>query len=155
MLEMLHADWMKLPFVLGLTLVGAGCAAQSHAAAPAGVPVQALIADRLTLRGTASPTLTNPSCDTSTSLQPSHVFEMPEESQAMIRLTPSLGEGPLPTAMMHVTNLDTNKTWCVMTKPDGTPATIAGDLPSGMYSVSVAEIVGAPPRRYEVKVEKL
>ncbi|HEY2510724.1 MAG TPA: hypothetical protein VGI39_07705 [Polyangiaceae bacterium] len=151
---MLHAQWMKLPFVFGLALAGAGCAT-SHAVIPPGTPVQALIADRLTLRGTAEPTLLNPSCSAAAPAKPAHIFELPEETRAMIMLAPPGAEPQLPATMLHVTNLDSNKTWCVMSKPDGSPATIAAEFPSGHYAVSVAEVNGAAPRKYEVRVEKL
>jgi len=43
----------------------------------------------------------------------------------------------------------------VMTQPDGTPAALGGEFPSGDYSVSVAEVAGTAPRRYEVRVQRL
>ena len=37
-------------------------------------------------------------------------------------------------AVLHVAQLGTQKTWCVMTKGDGLGASIPADFPRGVYS---------------------
>jgi hypothetical protein len=144
---------MKLPFGLCLALAAVGCATSTTI--PAGVPVRTLVAKTLTFHGTASPSLANPSCAAADHAKPIHVLELTEDTRATILLTPSLGEPALPLATLRLTNLETNKTWCVMTQTDGTPAALGGEFPSGQYAVNVAEVSSAPPRKYEVRVEKL
>jgi hypothetical protein len=144
---------MKLPFGLWLALGLVGCAGTT--AVPAGVPVRTLVSKTLTFHGTASPTLSNPSCSATTPVKPIHVLELVEDTRATILLTPSIGEPALPLATLRLTNLETNRTWCVMTRRDGAPAALGGEFPSGQYGVSVAEVSSAPPRKYEVRVEKL
>jgi hypothetical protein len=147
--------WMKLPMVVSFVAGVVGCAGTSAHQAPAGVPVHALVADRLTFQGTAEPTLKNSACTAAAPGKPDHVMELAEDTRATILLGPVPGEAPLPVAMLHLTNLDTNKTWCVMTSADGTPGALGAELPQGMYAVSVASLHGAPERRYEIKVTKL
>jgi hypothetical protein len=144
---------MKLPMVIAFVGGIVGCASAPQA--PAGVPVHALVADRLTFRGTAEPTLKNSACSASAPGKPDHVMELAQDTRATILLSPLPGEAPLPVSMLHITNLESNRTWCVMTSADGTPAALGAELPSGMYAVSVASINGAPARQYEVKVTKL
>ena len=141
------------PSALALALSAAACSA--HVAAPPGVPVRALTADRITLRGTASATMANPSCSALDTGKPAHVLELPDDVRATIVLAPTPGESALPPTMLHLTHLDSNRTWCVMTQPDGTPAVLGGAFPSGQYAVSVVEARGATPRTYEVRVVKL
>jgi hypothetical protein len=135
----------------GLAL--AGCAA--HAAPPPGVPVHGFVANSLTLRGTAEPTLTSATCSAAAPTSPKHVVELPEETRATIFLGPEKGQPLLPVSMLHMTHLDSNRTWCVMTKADGTPAALVGEFPSGVYAIAVAESKSAAPQRYEVTFEKL
>jgi xanthine dehydrogenase molybdopterin-binding subunit B len=139
---------------IGGAAVLAGCAGRATQTA-SGMPVQALVADRLTLHGTAQPTLANPSCSASPPAKPSHVIEMAEETRATVLLTAALGEPPLPLATLHITNVETHRSWCVTTKTDGSPAALATVFPSGTYEVSIAETDTAAPRRYEVKLQKL
>lgn len=148
-----HASFMKIPFVLFVASIAVGCA--STAAVPAGMPVSRLTAERITLHGVASPSLDNPSCSASAAPRPSHVLHIEDETHASLLLAPPRGEAPLPTTMLHVTHLASNRTWCVMTQADGSPAAIADEFPSGDYAVSVAELRGAQPRKYEVRVQKL
>lgn len=148
-------DFLKLPMTFAATAIAlAGCASSS-ANIPAGVPVHTLAAERLVMRGVAPATLANPACTAAAPTKPAHLMELSEDTRATVLLTPQAGEGPLPIAMLHMTHLESNKTWCVMTKEDGTPAVVAGELPMGTYAVAVAEMRGNEPRRYELKVHKL
>jgi hypothetical protein len=144
---------MKLPMVIAFVGGVVGCASAPEV--PAGVPVHALVAERLTFQGTAQPTLKNSACTAAAPGKPDHLMHLESDTRATILLGPVPGEAPLPVAMLHITNLETNKTWCVMTSADGTPAALGAELPGGMYAISVAETNGAPARRYEVKVSKL
>jgi hypothetical protein len=146
--------FMKLPLIVGLVAVGAVACAPS-AKVPSDVIVHRLSADELILRGTASPTLAGATCTADAPAKPANAFALSEDTHASILLLPAPGEPALPLTMLHVTNLDTNRTWCVMTQADGTPAALAADLPSGLYAVSVASTNRAAARRYEVKVERL
>jgi hypothetical protein len=144
---------MKLPFALGLALAAVGCAGQTTALP--GVPVHPLMTETLRLHGTASPTLVNAACSAAAPAKPANVLELADDTRVTILLGPQPGEPALPLAMLHLTHLDSNRTWCVMTHADGTPAAIGGELPSGQYAVSVAEIRTALPRKYEVRVLRL
>jgi hypothetical protein len=150
----LTSHFLKFPMVFGAAAIAlAGCA--SRPMVVAGVPVHVLIAQELTLRGVAAPTLSNPSCSGAVAMKAAHVFALEDTTMASIMLHPQAGEGALPVTMLHITHLESNRTWCVMTKDDGTPAMVGGELPMGTYEVSVAEMRGAEPRRYELRVEKL
>jgi len=146
---------MKLPMVVSIVAGVVGCAGTASHQVPPGVPVHTLVADRLTFQGTAEPTLKNSACTAAAPGKPDHMMSLEFDTRATILLGPVPGEAPLPVAMLHLTNLDTNKTWCVMTGADGTPAALGAELPGGMYAVSVAATNGAPARRYEIKVTKL
>jgi hypothetical protein len=134
-------------------LVLSGCVAR--ATSIDGVPVMALIADNMTLHGVAPASLSNPACTAEAPAKPAHLFELSESAHATVILRPRAGDGPLPISMLHLTNIETSRTWCVMTKSDGSPAVLASDLPAGTYAVAVAEMHGSEPRAYEVKIEKL
>jgi hypothetical protein len=148
---------LKLPLLSSLVgfaaLALGGCA--SAPTLPAGVPVHPLVAEMLTLRGTAAATLANPACSAANPSKPAHLMELSEDTRATVMLGPQLGEPPLPVSMLHLTHLESNRTWCVMTREDGTPASLADELPMGTYAVSVLEMRGEAPRRYELKVRKL
>lgn len=151
---MVHSAMKSVSFVMGLAALAlGGCA--THATAPAGVPVHGFVADSLVLHGTAEPTLTSASCSAAAPTSPKHIVHLDEETRATIFLGPEKGQPLLPVSMLHITHLDTNRTWCVMTKSDGTPAALVGEFPSGLYSVAVAETRAATPQRYEVTFEKL
>ena len=147
---------MKLPMGLWLAVgaVGAlGCAG-SQATLP-GVPVHPLMTETLRLHGTASAMMASPSCDAAALARPTNVLELPDDTRVTILLAQSPGEPALPLTMLHLTHLETKRTWCVVTHPDGTPAAIGGEFPSGQYAVSVAEARTAAPRKYEVRVQRL
>jgi hypothetical protein len=152
---MAHGFRMKLPFGLLVAIAAVGCGGGSQVAAPPGVPVHWLSIEMLRLHGTASPTLARAQCGAAAPAKPANVLELEEDTRATMLLAAPSGEPALPQAMLHLTHLETNRTWCVVSQPDGTPASLGGEFPGGKYAVSVAEVSGAPPRRYEVRVEKL
>lgn len=151
----MHSSSLRnVSIVAGLAAVAlAGCAA--HTATPPGVPVHGLVANSLILRGTAEPTLTSATCNGAAPTSPKHIVELPEDTRVTIFLGPEKGQPLLPVSMLHITHLESNRTWCVMTKADGTPAALVGEFPSGNYAVAVAESRSAAPQRYEVTFEKL
>jgi hypothetical protein len=145
---------MKIPFGVCLVVAGgAGCAG-STAALP-GVPVHPLMTETLRLEGTATPTLASPSCSAPTLAKPANVLELTDDTRVTIRLAAPSGEPALPVTIMRLTHLETNRSWCLVTRADGTPAMIGGEFPSGQYAVSVSEMSSATPHHYEVRVERL
>jgi hypothetical protein len=138
---------------LGLVTTAVGCA--THSAALPGVPVHPLMTETLRLHGTASSLPTSPSCSATVNAKPANVLELADDTRVTILLEAPIGEPALPLSMLRVTHLESNKTWCAMTRPDGTPAAIGGELPSGQYAVSVAESASAAPRKYEVRILRL
>ena len=143
----------RLGLIGAAALALGGCA--SRPMVVAGVPVHVVIAQELTLRGVASPTLSNPSCTGAAPTKAAHVFALEDGTMASIMLSPQPGEPALPATMLHITHVESNRTWCVMTKDDGSPAIVGGELPMGTYEVAVAEMSGSAPRRYELRVQKL
>jgi hypothetical protein len=151
---MAHAFRMKLPFGVLVALAAVGCAG-SQVATPPGVPVHWLSIEMLRLHGTAAPAQTQAHCGPVAPAKPANVLELEEDTRATMLLAAPSGEPALPPSMLHLTHLDSNRTWCVVSQPDGTPASLGGEFPGGKYAVSVAQVSGGPPRRYEVRVEKL
>jgi hypothetical protein len=151
---MKHLVSVKLPLGLLFAFAAVACAG-SRASAPAGVPVSALVADKLTLRGVAHPTLASATCGAGEgSAKPAHVLELQEDTHAALLLELPARAASIPPARLNVTHLASNRSWCVMTQPDGS-AVLGADFPSGLYTVSVAEAVGVAPREYELRVQKL
>ena len=153
---MVHSSLKSGSVVVGLVALAlGGCASTNSAKAPPGVPVHGFVADSLILRGTAEPTLTSATCTASAPTSPKHVVNLSDDTRATIFLGPEKGQPLLPVSMLHITHLDSNRTWCVMTKSDGTPAALVGEFPQGLYAIAVAESRSATPQRYEVTFEKL
>jgi len=144
---------IRLGLIGAAALTFGGCA--SRPMVVAGVPVHTVIMGELTMRGVASPSLSNPSCSGALPTKASHVFALEDSTLASIMLNPQPGEPALPITMLHITHLESNRSWCVMTKSDGSPAIVGGELPMGTYEVAVAEMRGEEPRRYELRVQKL
>lgn len=57
--------------------------------------------------------------------------------------------------MLHVQELATNKTWCVMSKGDGSGAMIPGEFPMGVYAISVEGSHSSEPMAYAIAFERL
>jgi hypothetical protein len=141
------------PLAFCLALATAGCAGQT--AALPGVPVHPLMTETLRLHGTASPTLLSTACSATAPAKPANVLELSDDTRVTILLGPQAGEPALPVTMLHLTHLESNRTWCVTSRADGAPASIGAELPSGQYAVSVAEVQTAAPRKYEVRVLRM
>ena len=118
-------------------------------AAP-GAHVEILQTASLVLHGTAAPHPASASCAASTAESTTRYLQLNEDTTANIVLRPTGG-----VAVLHVQELATNKTWCVMTRGDGTGATIPGEFSRGVYSINVegSHSDGATP--YAVVFEKL
>lgn len=142
---------MSMPLralVLAPALLAVACGS-SQGNVPEGAHVEAVQTQRLVLHGKTHGNGGTLSCSTpSTGAAPSY-FELKEDSTANIALRPMNG-----VAMLHVTSLATQKTWCAMTRPDGTGATIPGDFASGVYAIDV-ESASAAPQAYSVLLERL
>jgi hypothetical protein len=152
----MHVSQMKVVLalgVLGLAAGSMGCASQSTVLP--GVPVHPLMTETLRLHGTASSLSASPSCTGPVNAKPANVLELADDTRVTILLEAPSGEPALPLSMLRVTHLESNKTWCAMTRPDGTPAAIGGELPSGQYAVSVGASASAAPRKYEVRILRL
>ena len=139
----------RLSFLVPSTLVSfallAGCGG-AESRLPEGAHVDHMQADRLVLRGTAH-AAERPSCSES-ALPAMHLVDVPGDMVGKIELRAASA----PSAVLHVTNLDTNKTWCMTTKSDGTLPSIPGEFAGGTYAVTVSETSAQP---YEVVFERL
>jgi hypothetical protein len=134
-----------------LTLVSAAAAvgcAPAEIPVPSGVHVETLESLRLVVHGTAA-ARPSASCDSAPASPPVYV-RLNDEISGDITLRPTRG-----VAVLRVQELATSKTWCAMTRDDGTGAVIQGEFPGGVFAISVegARSSGAAP--FEVVVERL
>jgi hypothetical protein len=112
--------------------------------------VEILQTQHLVLRGTAPANEGSLSCASpSPSASPSYL-ELRDDMTGNINLRPMAG-----VAVLHVTNLATHKTWCVMTQGDGTGASIPGEFATGVYAIDVQCSRSTAAQQYAVQVEKL
>ena len=153
---------LKLAFrllVVGSALTAAGCTPAAETPVPSGVHVETLQTLRLVVHGTASARPT-PSCDSASASTPVYV-RITDEISGDISLRPTRG-----AAVLHVQELSTNKTWCAMTRDDGTGAVIQDLFPGGVFAISVeatgaaattaaSHASAAAPTPVEVVVERL
>jgi hypothetical protein len=131
----------------------AGCAG-SKLSVPENAKVDIFQTEKMILRGTADASQDSPSCK-SNNAQAKHYVEVPDGFAGHFLLRPQ-GTDPAPKmAVLHVTQLETGRTWCVESNVDGIRAAIPGDFQMGTYAVSVTEPRSAQPHKYELVVEKL
>jgi hypothetical protein len=121
---------------------------------PENARVDSMQTDKMVLRGEAAATVDNPSCKT-TALPAKHFVKLNDDLPGHFILRPAAGEPAMKLAVLHVTNLDSGKTWCMQAGADGSPATIGADFPNGTYAISVTEGRSTAPHRYELVIEKL
>jgi hypothetical protein len=126
-----------------------GCAAGGRGALPADARVETLQTDRMVMRGTAAPNAASVTCAQMQGGSPKYL-ELKSDETANMVLRPLDG-----VAVLHVQELATNKTWCVMTKGDGTGAAINGTFPMGVYAISVEASHSDHAMPYAVSIEKL
>jgi hypothetical protein len=141
-----------VPIAIALGLSLAACGA-GRGAVPSHAKVEILQTDTLVMRGTAPAVLASAAC--SEEPPAAHHLELTAATNGQLVLREAMGEGPLAVAVLHVTHLDSQKTWCVAGQPDGHPAVIPAVFPSGVYAIGVAGSKDAGPQRYELRFEKL
>jgi hypothetical protein len=133
---------------LAVAAIGTGACAPSQGVIPEGAHVEMVQTQRVVLHGTAQNSAGTLSCSSPKKAGSPSYFELKDDATANIALRPMAG-----VAMLHVTNLATQKTWCAMSRPDGTGATIPGEFASGVYAVDVQSSGGAVA--YSVLLERL
>ncbi len=140
-----------------LSLVAAaaitGCAGQ-HIDVPADAHVHLMQTDKIVLRGSSDASKDSPSCQTAA--LPAQIFvEMKDEVAGHFLLRAHAMDAGPKLAVLHVTQLDTGRTWCVESSADGITTAISGDFTQGTYAISVQEPRSMTAHGYEVVVEKL
>jgi hypothetical protein len=126
-----------------------GCS-PSHAALPPGAHVDTLQTDRIVLHGTAVAHPASVSCAHRSGASTPQYLELKEDMTANIVLRPIAG-----VAVLHVQELASNKTWCVMSKGDGAGAMIPGEFPMGVYAISVEGSHSSQSMPYAVSFERM
>jgi hypothetical protein len=130
-------------------ITSAGCATDRDAVPP-GANVETLQTQSLVLRGTAPAHPGSASCASSSDAGDRHFLELTDDATMNVTLRPTRS-----VAVLHVAQLGTRKTWCVMTKGDGLGATIPADFPRGVYAISVLGSHVGESMPYAVAVERL
>jgi hypothetical protein len=150
-MPMHHAS--LFPLVSALAAISASgllACSPSRSPLPPDARVEILQTDKLVLHGTAAPHPESASC-ASNARDTSTVFlQLNEETTGNFVLRPTAG-----VAVLHVEELDTNRTWCVMTHGDGTGGTIPGEFPSGTYAITVQGSRSAAATPYSVVIERM
>jgi hypothetical protein len=122
----------------------------SRSALPPDAHVEILQTDKLVLHGTAAPHPQSASCASSTRDASTRFLQLNEDTTGNFVLRPTAG-----IAVLHVEELATNRTWCVMTHGDGTGGTIPGEFPGGIYAITVEGSHSDAPTPYSVVVERM
>lgn len=130
-------------------LAALGCA-PAKTGLPEDAHVEILQTQRLVLHGTAAAHPESANCTSSAGAAEPRYLRLNEDITGNFALRPVAG-----VAVLHLQELATNRTWCVMTHDDGTGATIPGDFPGGVYSITVEGSHSTAPTPYAVVVEKL
>ncbi len=146
---MLKASIRLIALMSAATSVAACAAAETPA--PSGAHVETLQTLRLVVHGTAS-ARPSASCGSVPSSPPVYV-RLTDEISGDFTLRPLKR-----AAVLHVQELATRKTWCAMTRDDGTGAVIEGEFPGGVFAIRVEGdgVSGATPfEPFEVVVERL
>ena len=122
----------------------------ARSAVPPDARVEILQTDKLVLHGTAAPHPESATCATSPKDSTTRFLQLNDDTTANIVLRPTGG-----VALLHVEQLATSRTWCVMTHDDGTGGTIPGEFPSGLYAITVEGSHSDAPTPYAVVIEKM
>jgi len=125
------------------------CATSSHGAAPEGAHVETVQTQRLVLRGVSEGTTGSASCKAPAAGKSTSYVELKEDTNGNFALRPMAG-----VAVLHVTHLGTQKTWCMTTQSDGSGAIIPGEFATGVYAVDV-QSAGSSSQPYAVQFERL
>lgn len=139
----------RLSVVLVPALFAVAACAPSQTV-PADANVQTLQTQSVVLRGTAPANGGSLSCADAAPGGSASYLELKEDVTANVALRPMAG-----VAVLHVTNVATHKTWCVMTKGDGTGAMIPGEFGMGVYAIDVQCSRTDAAQPYAVQFEKL
>ena len=134
---------------LASALAAVACS-PARTALPPDAHVETLQTASIVLHGTAAAHPASASCASSGTESTTRYLQLKEDATANIVLRPVGG-----VAVLHVQELASNKTWCVMTRGDGSGATIPGEFPSGIYSITVEGSHSDTPTPYSVVFEKL
>jgi hypothetical protein len=139
---------IRLIALISAAAVAACAPVDTPAETPSGAHVETLQTLRLVVHGTAS-ARPSASCGSVPSSPPVYV-RLTDEISGDFTLRPLKG-----AAVLHVQELATSKTWCAMTRDDGTGAVIEGEFPGGVFAIRVEgeSVSGATP--FEVVVERL
>jgi hypothetical protein len=133
-----------------LSAIAALACTPARSALPPGAHVEILQTQKLVLHGTAAAHPESATCASSGPAASPQFLQLNEDITGNIGLRPTGG-----TAVLHLQELATNRTWCVMTHADGTGASIPGDFPGGLYAVTVEGSRSDTPTPYSVVVERL
>jgi hypothetical protein len=117
---------------------------------PPDARVELLQTQTLVLHGTAAAHPASASCASSAPGSTTQFLQLKEDTMGNIVLRPTGG-----VSVLHVQELATNRTWCVMTAGDGSGATIPGEFPGGVYSITVEGSHSDGPTPYAVVFERL
>jgi hypothetical protein len=126
-----------------------GCAGE-RASVPPGAHVELLQTQKLVLHGTAAANPSSASCADRPDHAAPQYLELKEDVAANVVLRP-IGA----VAVLHVQDLASSRTWCVMTRGDGTGATLPGEFPAGVYAISVQGSHSTEALPYVVSFERL
>ena len=116
-----------------------GCASTGKSAVPDGAHVQLFRGERTVLRGTADRAAASPSCDPVAAAQAKHLVELGDDTLMTIALRPEAEGSRMPGAILHMTHLGSQRTWCIATDAEGLTAELGGELPGGVYALEVTE----------------
>jgi hypothetical protein len=122
----------------------------SRSALPPDAHLEILQTEKLVMHVTAAPHPESASCASSKRDSSTRFLQLNEDTAGNFVLRPTAG-----VAVLHVEELATNRTWCVMTHGDGLGGTIPGEFPSGVYAITVQGSHSDAPTPYAVVVEKM
>ena len=146
----------KLPMhVLALlpalaSALGTVACSPARTALPPDARVEILQTQKLVLHGTAAAHPSSATCASSAPGPTTQFLRLNEDTMGNLVLRPTGG-----VSVLHLQELATNKTWCVMTAGDGSGATIPGEFPGGIYAITVEGSHSDGPTPYSVVFERL
>jgi len=139
-----------LATLAAICALSAVACSSSHGSVPEGASVEILQTEQLVLHGSAAPHPASASCTSTPKGPGTRYLQLNEATMGNILLRPTGG-----AAVLHVEELASNRTWCVMTRGDGTGASIRDEFPSGAYSITVEGSESGRAMPYAIVFEKL
>lgn len=130
-------------------LAGVACS-PVRSALPPDAHVEILQTEKLVLHGTAAPHPESATCASRMAGSAPQYLQLNDDTRASFFLRPVPG-----VAVMHVEQLATNQTWCVMTRGDGSGASLPGEFSDGIYAITVEGSHSEAAMPYAVLVERL